>query len=218
VLVEESGASMCQMTEDVPKLVRARRSAPPQRLILALIVVVSSLGVVFATSVTATASTAKLGRHVAGISATAKPIEYVDENIGTTGGGNGGNTSPDAAAPFGMIEWGPAALGRPNGDYSASQPTVGLSLTNLPGTGCAGLGDIPILPISGALPSDPESAVKPVEHASSKPGNWTGQIGTRGVITDLAVTTRTGIASFTFPAGRPVVACAVQNWGFFGCQ
>jgi predicted alpha-1,2-mannosidase len=191
---------MCHMTEDTPKLVRARRSAPAQRLILTLIFVVSSLSVVLATSVTATASTAKLGRHVVRMSATAKPIEYVDENIGTTGGGN---TSPDAAAPFGMIEWGPAALGRPNGDYSASQPTVGLSLTNLPGTGCAGLGDIPILPISGALPSHPESAVEPVENASSQPGTWSGQIGARGVVTKLAVTTRTGIASFTFPAGRP---------------
>jgi putative alpha-1,2-mannosidase len=169
---------MCHMTENIPKLARARRSAPAQRLILALIFVVSSLGVVFATSVTATASTAKLGRHVTGMSATAKPIEYVDENIGTTGGGN---TSPDAAAPFGMIEWASAALGRPNGDYSASQPTVGLSLTNLPDTGCAGMEDIPILPISGAPPSDPESAAEPVENASSQPGTWSGQIGARGV-------------------------------------
>jgi predicted alpha-1,2-mannosidase len=190
-VIATSPSIMRHTLEDILK--QARRSAPAQRLILALIFFVSSLGVVFATSVTARASIARS-------SAAATPIEYVDENIGTTGGGN---TSPDAAAPFGMIEWGPAVLGRPPGDYSASQPTVGLSLTNLPGTGCPGLGDIPILPISGALPSDPESAVEPVKNARSQPGTWTGQIGTRGVVTKLAVTTRTGIASFTFPADRP---------------
>jgi len=159
------------------------------------------VGVVLVSNDTATASTSAMGAHSETPAAPIQLIDYVDENIGTAGGGN---TSPDASAPFGMIEWGPAAFDKQeNGNYSESQSTTGLSLTNLSGAGCAALGDVPILPISGPLPKDLESAAEPVENAIAQPGTWSGQIGSRKVATSIAVTTRTGIANFAFPASEP---------------
>lgn len=202
------------MIGDTPKLARARRSAPAQRLILALIFVVSSLGVVFATSVTARASTAKLARYVVGMSATAMPIEYVAESIGTTGGGN---TSPDAAAPFGMIEWGPAALGRPPGGLF-SEPThrwlkpYESSRYRVRGTG--GYSD-PAHIWRSTIASRVRSRTRRERELSAWHLDWSDWYSgscheTRG---DDAYGNRQFHVS-----GRPAVARAVQDRGFFGCQ
>jgi predicted alpha-1,2-mannosidase len=147
------------------------------------------------------ASSSMMSVHNVRIAAPVQPLDYVDEDVGTA---NSGNTSPDAAAPFGMIEWGPAAFDKQeNGNFSDSHSTTGLSLTNMSGVGCAALGDVPILPISGSLPKNLMSAAEPVLDAKAQPGSWSGQIGARKVATSIAVTTRTGIANFVFPAREP---------------
>jgi Glycosyl hydrolase family 92 N-terminal domain len=77
----------------------------------------------------------------------------VDTRTWTTGGGN---TFPGATAPFGMVQWSPDTL--PNrsagGGYSYGDTTLdGYSLTHISGPGCGAGGDVPILPITGSLPS-----------------------------------------------------------------
>ncbi len=64
-------------------------------------------------------------------------------------------------------------------DYNDSEIS-GFSLTHLSGPGCAIYGDIPILPVSGSIPADPEAAVQPFSHANERAsaGNYAVSVGT----------------------------------------
>ena len=129
------------------------------------------------------------------------PTTLVNPFIGTT---NGGDTFPGADMPFGMIQWSPNTPSRPaGGNYShADKSILGYALTNLSGPGCSAEGDVPILPTSGAVGSDPASATTPLDHKTEKasPGYYQDTSG--GIKTQLATTLRAGIGQFTFPQGQ----------------
>jgi len=114
------------------------------------------------------------------------------------------HTSPAAAVPLGMMEWGPDTSphrsyggGYQDGDTALS----GLSLTHLSGPGCPAYGDIPILPTVGAITGPPEKTTARFDPATqhATPGRYTVGLGAPAVTVDLAVTTRTGLAKMTFP-------------------
>jgi predicted alpha-1,2-mannosidase len=133
------------------------------------------------------------------------PAALVNPLVGTGSGGavvGQVDTFPGADMPFGMVQWSPDTPSRPDGggyDYDDSSIT-GFSLTHVSGPGCAIAGDFPILPITGALPGDPDSASASFSHSSESahPGSYAVTAG--GVHTQLAVTDRTGVAQFTYPA------------------
>ncbi len=136
------------------------------------------------------------------------PTSMVNPFVGTgVGGAAVGNihTSPAAAMPLGMMEWGPDTAphrsyggGYQDGDTALS----GLSLTHLSGPGCPAYGDVPILPTVGAVAGSLERATAHFDPASqhATPGRYSVTLGDPSVAVDLAVTTRTGLAQFTFPA------------------
>ncbi len=134
---------------------------------------------------------------------------FMGTGVGGTAVGNI-NDSPAADLPFGMIQWGPdtsphraAGGGYTFGDTSLT----GFSLTHMNGPGCDTLGDVPILPIVGAVPADPESATVGFTHASehAAPGQYAVKLAS-GVNVALGVTTRAGLGTFTFPgAGGQLV-------------
>ena len=133
------------------------------------------------------------------------PAALVDPMVGT-GSGNSVvgqvDTFPGADVPFGMLQWSPDTPSRPDGggyNYADSDIT-GFSLTHFSGPGCAIAGDFPILPLTGAVPADPGDAEAAFSHATeaAHPGSYAVTAG--GVRTQLAVTDRTGVASFTYPA------------------
>jgi predicted alpha-1,2-mannosidase len=126
------------------------------------------------------------------------PASLVNVNVGSN---MYNNDTPDAAAPFGMVEFGPESVGNPVGTYSLGTPIRGFSLTDAPGAGCPIFGDVPLLPSSGQLPSDPTSASDPLYDGQGTPGSYSADAG--GVVVDLAATTRTGIMKMLFPAGAP---------------
>ena len=133
------------------------------------------------------------------------PAALVDTMVGTGSGGDvvgQVDTYPGASLPFGMIQWSPDTPSRPDGGgYSYTDSNItGYSLTHFSGPGCAAAGDFPILPLTGAIPSDPTSASASFNHSSevAHPGSYAVTAG--GIRTQLAVTTRTGVASFTYPA------------------
>ena len=133
------------------------------------------------------------------------PTALVDPTIGTGSNGDysAGNTFPGADVPHGMIQWSPDTTSRPSGggyDYADSSIT-GFSLTHVDGTGCAAAGDIPILPVTGALGSDPGSDTESFSHGSetAEPGYYEVALG-NGTSVALTTTTRAGIGEFTFPA------------------
>ncbi len=133
------------------------------------------------------------------------PAALVDPLVGTGSGGDvvgQVDTFPGADMPFGMVQWSPDTPSRPDGGgYNFNDSAItGFSLTHVSGPGCAIAGDFPILPLAGAVPANPDSASAPFSHSdeSAHPGSYAVTAG--GVHTQLAVTPRTGVAQFTYPA------------------
>jgi predicted alpha-1,2-mannosidase len=116
---------------------------------------------------------------------------------------------PGADVPFGMLQWSPDTS--PNavqagGGYAYDDNAInGFSLTHLSGTGCPSYQDVPILPVEGAVTA-PATTVAHFSHEEEQaaPGRYHVVLGGQGrapIPVSLAVTTRSGISSFTFPAG-----------------
>jgi predicted alpha-1,2-mannosidase len=137
------------------------------------------------------------------------PAALVDPFVGT---GDGGavvgqvDTFPGAAVPFGMTQFSPDTPSRPPGggyDYADSS-ILGFALTHLSGAGCYAEDDLPILPVVGALPSNPTAATDTFTHTqeSAGPGSYDVTLNPNSantITTRLTATTRTGLASFTYP-------------------
>lgn len=138
------------------------------------------------------------------------PASLVDPMIGTgSGGATVGqvDTYPGATAPFGMMSFSPDTPSRPDGggyDFEDSS-TLGFSLTHLSGPGCDAYGDFPILPTVGDVGDAPLTSTAAIDHAAehATPGSYSVRLNPStpdAVRADLAATTRTGIAAFTYPA------------------
>jgi hypothetical protein len=130
----------------------------------------------------------------------------VDARTWTTGGGN---TFPGAEAPYGMVQWSPDTMPDRNagGGYSFTDTTLtGYSLTHVSGPGCGAAGDVPILPVTGALPSgtDPNNVTTPFSHTNevAQAGYYSAQSnGTTDPITsEFTATEHSSMGRFTFPA------------------
>jgi predicted alpha-1,2-mannosidase len=132
----------------------------------------------------------------------------VDPFVGTgTGGPIVGaiDTFPGADVPFGMVQWSPDTSPDPSagGGYTYTDSQIsGFSLTHLSGPGCSIAGDVPILPVTGAVPADPEAATEPFSHSteSAAPGRYQVSVGSPATTVALSATTRTGLGEFTFPS------------------
>ena len=155
-------------------------------------------------------------------SAGAQVSRYVNPMIGTTGMGH---CFPGACAPFGAVQLSPDTDTIPhnvNGKYQAEvynycagyqydDPTiVGFSHTHLSGTGHSDLGDILLMPQTGALQltpgtkDDPDSGYRQrfrhdTEHA--EPGLYEVTLEDSGVRARLTATQRVGVHQYRFPSG-----------------
>ena len=113
---------------------------------------------------------------------------------------------PGADLPFGMIQWSPDTtpdVAASGGGYSYADAAVnGFSLDHLSGTGCPSYGDVPILPTVGPVGPAPAGTSDSFSHADehAAPGRYAVTLGPSGIGTQLAVTTRTGLSRFTYPA------------------
>ncbi len=134
----------------------------------------------------------------------ADPASVVNSTVMTTGGGN---DFPGVDVPFGMVQWSPDTS--PNrsagGGYNYNDTQFrGYSLTHIAGPGCGAMGDIPILPMTGGLPSgDPGVHLEPFSHSGevAQPGYYSAASGAGSTIkTELTATTRSGMGRFTFPS------------------
>jgi predicted alpha-1,2-mannosidase len=128
----------------------------------------------------------------------------VDTRTWTSGGGN---TYPGADVPFGMVQWSPDTL--PNrsdgGGYNYGDTTLdGYSLTHISGPGCGAAGDVPILPMTGALPSgNPNNVTTSFTNTGevAQAGYYSAQSnGPSNTITSqFTATPHTSMGQFTFP-------------------
>jgi len=129
----------------------------------------------------------------------------VDTRTWTTAGGN---TFPGADVPFGMAQWSPDTMPDRNagGGYSYTDTTLtGYSLTHVSGPGCGAAGDVPILPVTGALPAgtDPNDVTTPFSHTNevAQAGYYSAQSnGSNAITSEFTATTHSSMGRFTFPS------------------
>ena len=196
---------------------RWRRSAGPRvaaALVVALgatAVTVSSTGGVSVATPTGEPTGSPIGLPLGPLSG--GPAALVDPEAGTgIGTAAPGNVSeyPGASVPLGMVQFSPDTspdrqVTTGSGYDYADSEISGFSLTHLSGPGCAIYGDVPILPVTGAVPANPDVAVQPFTHASehSSAGNYgvdLGSGGSGGIGVQLTATTRSALGAFEFPA------------------
>ena len=143
------------------------------------------------------------------------PADAVNPLIGSS---NGGNTFPGAVVPFGMLQWSPentrgkhTHTASPSGYLFDATRIRGFSLTHLSGAGCAGAsGDIPFMPVTLPITTSPSLDGKDERYAANfahadeqaLAGSYQVRLA-NGVAVALAAATRSGMASFAFPAGMP---------------
>jgi len=183
-------------------MVRPRRSAAPrdrkrfrQRLAVACVLGMAVLSLPTGGSAYA-ASTPTQG-------VVKDPASLVNPLIGTSGAVD---TFPGPDMPAGMMQWGPDTTpDRPDGggyEYNDSKLS-GFSLTHVSGPGCPVAGDLPILPVTGALSGNLGDASVGFSHHDEQAGIGSYKVtDANGVTTELTDTTRAGLGRFTFPAGR----------------
>ena len=130
----------------------------------------------------------------------------VDARTWTTGGGN---TFPGAEVPYGMVQWSPDTVPDRNagGGYSYTDTTLyGYSLTHVSGPGCGAAEDVPILPVTGALPSgtDPNNVTTPLSHTNevAQAGYYSAQSNgsTDPITSEFTATAHSSMGQFTFPS------------------
>ncbi len=146
-----------------------------------------------------------LGSTLAAARTTTTPVTYVDPFVGTSGTPIGGpiDDFPGADVPFGMLQWSPDTPSQnAGGGYEFNDTTItGLSLTHLSGPGCNVFGDFAVLPLIGAPPAALQGLSQPYSHDGeiAVPGYYAVTLGKPGIRAELTVTSRSGLARFTFP-------------------
>lgn len=139
--------------------------------------------------------------------AVSDPAQYVNTFTGTRpgdtdfgNGGGAGNTFPGVTAPLGMLQLSPDTATYQHGGYFYDDNRIrDFSLTHISGAGCGDYGNVPFLPVTGTAPVDYATFSHANESAS--PGSYAVTFD-NGIRTELASTSRTGIARITYPAGQ----------------
>ncbi|MGI5227759.1 GH92 family glycosyl hydrolase [Actinoallomurus sp. CA-142502] len=146
----------------------------------------------------------KAAKDTSTLASVSDPATLVDTRTWTTGGGN---TFPGADVPYGMIQWSPDTMPHRNagGGYNyGDEELTGYSLTHVSGPGCGAAQDVPILPITGDLPSgDPNDATTAFTNAGevAQAGYYSAQSNLPDTITtQLTETPHSAMGRFTFPS------------------
>jgi predicted alpha-1,2-mannosidase len=139
----------------------------------------------------------------------AQPVTDIASMVDTrTWTSGGGNTYPGADVPFGMVQWSPDTSPDRNagGGYGFGDTSlIGYSLTHISGPGCGAAGDVPILPMTGALPSgNPNNVMTSFTNTGevAQAGYYSAQSnGPDNTITSaFTATPHTAMGQFTFPS------------------
>ena len=135
----------------------------------------------------------------------ASPASSVNPMIGTGGDPDDGiNLFPGAVRPFGMVQLSPDTEDHGFGYHYIQSWIKGFSMTHMSGVGCANQGDVFFTATTGPIVTQVSDFQSPYSHESEKasPGFYQVQLLESGVTAKLTTTERTGMAQFTFPAGK----------------
>ena len=148
--------------------------------------------------------------HAQGPAFVTNPAGHVDTLIGTGSSETGGpiNNFPGAAVPFGMVQYSPDTTDAYAGYDHDNERSTGFSMTHA-SVGCPAFGDIPMLPTTTPIGSQPWNAWEKIAHDDTEvgvPGYYTVRFPDTGVTAELTATTRTGVGRFHYPRnGRPAL-------------
>src|SRR5271155_3277924 len=145
--------------------------------------------------------------HADGPALVTHPVGHVDTLIRTGSSETGGpiNNFPGAAVPFGMVQYSPDTTDAYAGYDHDNERSTGFSMTHA-SVGCPAFGDIPMLPTTTPIGSQPWNAWERIAHDDTEvgvPGYYTVRFPSTGVTAELTATTRTGVGRFRYPRNRP---------------
>jgi len=134
----------------------------------------------------------------------------VDEALPLVGTGGHGHTYPGATVPFGFVQVSPDTRTEGwdscSGYHYSDSSILGFSHTHLSGTGCADLGDLLILPVTGKLdtPLDAKRFRSPFSHDQevAQPGFYSVDLDKSGVHVELTATAHAAMHRYTWPLTR----------------
>ena len=141
-----------------------------------------------------------------------RPVDKVNPFIGTT---NYGTTNPGPVMPNGMMSVSPfnvmgSSTNRFDKDsqwwstpYShENRYFTGYSHVNLSGVGCPELGSLLLMPTAGELNVNYREYGSAYGEETASPGYYSNTLTKYNIKTEVAATTRSSIARFTFPEGQ----------------
>ncbi len=179
----------------------ARALRPALAVVGALALAAAGGSASLAAAAPAAGTSGSVTPHLAG-----RYSDYVNPIIGTSGYVD---TFPGPDVPFGMVQLGPdTSPDRPaGGGYEYDDKDLrGFSLSHVSGPGCGAGGDLPMLPVSGDVGSDPASLVQPFSHTGevAKAGFYqvTTGTGASAVTSKMSTTTRAASPSSPSPPAR----------------
>jgi predicted alpha-1,2-mannosidase len=133
------------------------------------------------------------------------PVKSVNPFIGTGKGPGGGiNLFPGPSMPFGMVQLSPDTEDNGYGYHYGEMSIHGFSMTHMSGPGCSNEGDVFFTATTGKIGTQVSDFESPYSHSEEQasPGYYSVRLSRWNVEARLSATDRTGIAQFTFPAGK----------------
>jgi predicted alpha-1,2-mannosidase len=133
------------------------------------------------------------------------PASSVNPLIGTGGDPlDGINLFPGATRPFGMVQLSPDTEDHGFGYHYIQKWLKGFSMIHMSGVGCADEGDVFFTATTGPIVTKVNDFQTPFSHKqeTASPGYYQVQLLQWGINAELTATERTGVARFTFPAGK----------------
>jgi putative alpha-1,2-mannosidase len=138
----------------------------------------------------------------------AEPIP-LDSALPLVGTAEHGHVYPGATVPFGMVQLSPdtrlSSWDGCSGYHYSDKTILGFSHTHLSGTGCADLGDIRVVPLSGKIP-EPQAEGYPqaFSHADEQasPGYYRVVFTNPKIQAEMTATAHAGFHRYTFPKGE----------------
>ena len=136
---------------------------------------------------------------------------FVDPLIGS---GGHGHVFVGANVPFGAVQLGPQQIPKGwdwcSGYHYSDSLLTGFSHTRLSGTGATDLGDVLLMPYTGAVKTDKGRQAAPHQgylsrfahqRETARPGYYAVTLDDYGIRAELTSTARVGMHRYTFPAG-----------------
>jgi predicted alpha-1,2-mannosidase len=143
----------------------------------------------------------------------ARLTSFVDPYIGS---GGHGHVFVGASVPFGAVQLGPDNFYKGwdwcSGYHYGDSVLIGFAHTHLNGTGIGDLGDVLIMPYTGAVKTDKGKETVPgsgyASHYSHKnekvrPGYYSVKLDDYNIRVELTATERVGYHRYHFPEGKP---------------